>query len=565
MDPQQIMTRVKALASSLSPGQVFSLLAAFVVVVAVVAGGAYWANRPTYALLYSDMDPDAAAGMVTRLKTLKVQYVLDEGGRAIRVPADRVDELRLELASQGLPESGRVGFEIFDRTNFGATEFLEQVNFRRALEGELARTIGTISEVASARVHIAMGKESLFGEPRPAKASVVLKLRGTRDVPNSTVTGISNLVAASVDGLRPDNVVIVDSYGRPLARPSADDNLPGGAAQLERQQRLEHEMGARVVALLEPVLGADHVRVNVALKLNPATVEQTEETYDPSTVVRSKQSSNDSTTTGTPGGGLAGVRGNQPPPAVDPKNPAAAQQAQQAQQAQLAAATATAAGANRSAETVNYEVNRKLVVTQRPPGEIARLSLAVIVDDEQVTAKGSNGKPVVTRKARTPEELQRLQGIVAAAVGLEPDRGDQITVQNVSFEETPVDEPAPLSTLQQVTRYSTQIWDGARLLAIVILGALAMLFFVRPLMKRANAGLLGPGGQGAMAFAGPGQPLRTVADLESEIEAQLDASAQQKLDSRRLPVLARKVSSMSAKEPENVAKLLRSWINEGER
>jgi flagellar M-ring protein FliF len=146
MDPQQIMTRVKALASSLSPGQVASLLAAFVLVVAVVGGGAYWANRPTMGLLYADMDPDAASARVTKLKTLKVQYVLDEGGRAIRVPANRVDELRLELASQGLPESGRVGFEIFDRTNFGATEFLEQVNFRRALEGELARTIGTIAE-----------------------------------------------------------------------------------------------------------------------------------------------------------------------------------------------------------------------------------------------------------------------------------------------------------------------------------------------------------------------------------------------------------------------------------
>jgi flagellar M-ring protein FliF len=574
MDPQQIMSRLKALASSLTPGQVASLLAAFVLVVGIVAGGAYWANRPTYALLYSDMEPDAASGMVTRLKTLKIDYVLDEGGRAIRVPASRVDELRLELASQGgLPESGRVGFEIFDRTNFGATEFLEQVNFRRALEGELARTIGTISEVASARVHIAMGKETLFGDPRPAKASVVLKLRGTRDLSNSTVNGISNLVAASVDGLRADNVVIVDSYGRPLARPSAEDNMPGGAAQLERQQRIEHEMGARVVSLLEPVLGPDHVRVNVAVRLNPTTVEQTEETYDPTTpAVRSKQTSSDSTTSATPGGGLAGVRGNQPPPAPDPKNPTSAQsqqaqavaQAQQTQQAQLASATATASGASRSAETVNYEVNRRLVVTQRPPGEIARLSLAVIVDDEQISKKGSDGTVSVTRKPRSPEELQRLQGIVAAAVGLETDRGDQITVQNVSFEEPAVEEPQPLTRLQQVTQYSTQIWDGARLLAVVILGALAMIFFVRPLMRRAGAGLLGPGQQ-AVALAAPGQPLRTVADLESEIEAQLDASAQQKLDSRRLPVLARKVSTMTAKEPENVAKLLRSWINEGER
>jgi len=233
-------------------------------------------------------------------------------------------------------------------------------------------------------------------------------------------------------------------------------------------------------------------------------------------------------------------------------------------QAQFAAATASTSGASRSAETVNYEVNRKLVVTQRPPGEIARLSLAVIVDDEQVTKKGSGGAPIVTRKARSPEELQRLQGIVAAAVGLEPERGDQITVQNVSFEEPlPVDEPQAVTTFEQVTRYSPQIWEGARLLAVVILGALAMIFFVRPLMRRASG--LGPGGQQAMALAGPGQPLRTVADLESEIEAQIDASAHQKVDARRLPVLARKVSSMSTKEPENVAKLLRSWINEGER
>jgi flagellar M-ring protein FliF len=142
---------------------------------------------------------------------------------------ERVDELRLELTSQGLPASGRVGLELFDRTAFGATEFLEQVNYRRALEGEIARTIGTLSEVSNARVHIAMGKEALFGESRPAKASVVLKLRGQRTLAPSTITGISNLVAASVEGLRPEAVVILDSYGRPLARPAVEDSEQGPA------------------------------------------------------------------------------------------------------------------------------------------------------------------------------------------------------------------------------------------------------------------------------------------------------------------------------------------------
>ena len=194
---------------------------------------------------------------------------------------------------ESLPGSGRVGFEIFDRTQFGATQFLEQVNYRRALEGEIARTIGTISEVSSARVHIAMGKDSLFGEPRPAKASVVLKLRGSRPPSPATIAGIGNLVASSVEGLRPESVVILDSYGRPLARPQEGESDPLGAAHMERQQRLEREMSARVVALLEPVVGPDRVRVNVAIKLDPQSLEETEERWDPNTVVRSRQASAD--------------------------------------------------------------------------------------------------------------------------------------------------------------------------------------------------------------------------------------------------------------------------------
>jgi flagellar M-ring protein FliF len=558
MDPEQIMSRLKALLSSFHPAQLASLIGAFLLVVGIVVGFAWWVNKPTYGLLLADMDPAAAAEVVARLKSLKVPYELDEGGRAIRVPIEKVDELRLEMTAQGMPASGRVGFELFDHTPFGATEFLEQVNYRRALEGEIGRTIATLSEVSSARVHIAMGKDALFSEPRPAKASVVLKLRGQRALTNSAISGIGNLVAASVEGLRPDAVVILDSYGRPLARPAADENIPGGAAQLERQQRMEQEMNARVVALLEPVVGPERVRVNVALKLNQATIEQTVDQFDPSNVVRSRQVSADSTQTVNSGPGLAGSRGNMPAAPPDPKNPTPPPAPQQA----LAGGT----GASRSAETTNYEISRTTVVTQRPPGEIARLSVAVIVDDDLAAKKSDNGQNEVTRKARSPEELQKIQNLVAAAVGLEPDRGDTITVQNISFEEPVVEEAPPLTTFQQVRRYTPQIWEGARLLVIGVIGLLAVLFFVRPMMQR--IGGLGPGRAGqsaAMALAGPGQPVRTVADLENEIEAQLDASAAQKLDSRRLPVLARRASAVTAKEPENVAKLLRSWINEGER
>ena len=557
MDPQQILSRLKALVSSLTSGQLVSLGLAFVAVVGIVAGSAWWVNKPTYALLFSDMDQETAGEMVTKLKNLKVQYQLDEGGRGVRVPANKVDELRLELTAQGLPASGRVGFEIFDRTAFGATEFLEQVNYRRALEGEIARTIATLSEVSSARVHIAMGKDSVFGESRPAKASVVLKLRGQRGLATSTISGISNLVAASVEGLRPDAVVIVDSFGRPLARPGADDNDPGGAAQLDRQQRIEKELASRVVALLEPVVGGERVRVNVAVKLNPQTREETEERWDPNTVVRSKQTTADSASTTSPAQPVAGARGNLPPPAPDPKAPAGTAAPVQPQ---LLAGGGT--GSSRNAETTNYEVSRTTKHMLQPPGEVARMSVAVILDDDQVV-KQEKGKPAqITRKPRTREELQKIQGLVAASVGLETDRGDQLTVENVSFEEAPVEDIQEPGALQ---KYAPQIWEGSRMLVVGVIGLLALFMFVRPLMQRLSIGKVSGASAVAAALPGPGQSVRTVADLEQEIEAQLDAAIPQGAESRRLPVLARRVSTTSAREPENVAKLIRSWMNEAER
>ena len=562
MDPQQIASRLKALMSSLHPAQLASLVAAFVLVVGIVVGSAWWLNTPSYVPLFVDMDNETAREVTTRLKSMKVAYRLDEGGRTVRVPHERADELRLELTSQGMPSSGRVGYEIFDRTSFADTEFQEQVKFRRALEGELARTIGTIAEVDSARVHLTLGKEVLFGEPEPAKASVVLKLRGQRSLPPAAVTGLSNLVAYSVQGLRPESVVILDGSGRPLSRPNVDDETPGSAGQIERQHRLEQEMGARVVALLQPVVGPDRVRVNVAVKLNQATVEQTVDAYDPAVVVRSRQVASDSTSTVAAPLLLAGARGNAPPAPEDPKDPKKPADAAQQKAASQASQPQATTGASRTTETTNYEVGHTTTVTQRPAGDIARLSVAVIVDDDAVVKKGQDGKTQTTRKPRTPEELQAIEALVVAAVGLEPERGAQIKVQNLSFEEPVFEEAAPLTTLQQVTRYTPQIWEGARMLLVGLVGIAALLFFVKPLMQRS----LLPAPQGLVAtIAGPGQPIRTVADLEHEIEAQLDASTAPKLDSRRLPVLARRASAVTAKEPESAAKLLRSWINEGER
>lgn len=547
-----MLAPLKRLTSTLSTGQLATLAVAFVGVVGIVAGSAYWMNSPSYTLLYADLDPESANAVVTRLKSAKISYVLDDGGRAVRVPVERVDELRIEMASQGLPTTGRIGFEIFDRTAFGTTEFLEQVNFRRGLEGELGRTIGTIAEVASARVHIALPKASLFtGDAQQAKASVVLKLRNNKPLAPSTVAGIAGLVAASVESLRPESVVIIDTFGRPLSqRGEADDEATGGQP-IERQQRVERDLSAKVVALLEPVVGSGHVRVNVSARLSGSSQEETEERWDPTTVIRSRQSSTDSNTLAGAGGGVAGARANTPPPVgqTPPAKP-------------IVLPAPLLAG--RSTETTNFEVSKLTRHTIAPRGQLARLSVAVILDDAHPSTKDADGKTQTAAKPREAGEVERIRKLVAAAVGLDTERGDQLTVENISFGEVPVDADLAPSLWQRiappVTDYAPQ---AVRLLGILLMVTLAFSMVLRPMVRSVfpTPAML----EVAVPHGGLPQIVRTVADLEGEIEAELDASTTPpSAQARRLPVLSKRLAKKAEEEPEHMARLVRSWLVEEE-
>ncbi|NOT43744.1 MAG: flagellar M-ring protein FliF, partial [Acidobacteria bacterium] len=318
MDPQLLMARLRTLLGSMTPSQLVTLVMTFILVVAVVGGLSWFLTRPNFALVAVDLDPETASGVVAQLQTLNVPYQLDPGGRNVRVPAERVDELRLALTGSGVLTSGQVGWELFDQTSWSQTEFQEQVRMLRALEGEIGRTITSIGEVKAARVNLVIGKRSFIGESEPSKASVLLSLRG-RDLPASSISGIANLVAASVPGLRPESVVIMDSQGRALLRPEGDGDDPLGPAQFERQQRMERQMETRIVGLLEPLVGTDRVKAIVALKLNPETSEVMTEEYDPdSVVIRSSSESNQQATSPNLPVGLAGSGGNIPP---DPARP----------------------------------------------------------------------------------------------------------------------------------------------------------------------------------------------------------------------------------------------------
>ena len=564
MNPDQLLAHFKRLTSTLSTTQLASLAAVFVAVVGVLVGTAYYINTPTYAVLFSDMDSESASSVVTRLKAAKVEYVLDEGGRTVRVPNGRVDELRLDFSSQGMPSSGRIGFEIFDRTAFGTTEFLEHVNYRRALEGELARTISTISEVSSARVHIAMAKESLFAaDTQQAKASVVLKLKGKKPLAPQTIAGITGLVASSVEDLRPESVVVLDTFGRSLTPRTEDENVDPGL-NLDKQQRLERDLTTKLVALLEPVVGEGRVRANVAARLNANSSEETEETWDPASVLRTRQMSSDvgASTAGALGAvsntpGIAGARANTPPPV-----PAAP----------VTTITPVASGsptpAQRTTESASYEIPHRIVRTISPSGQVARLSVSVLIDDDRNTAAAKDGQPAAPA-ARSAEQMKKIRDVAASAVGFDEERGDQLTVENISFDDNmPAVPEAPKTMVERVTTVvqSDQVQGLGRTLGVILLAVLAFFLFLKPVMNRA---LTAPSGQtialpavaagaGAMTLPGGGG-----AGSHPTI-AQLEQQSEKPREQRRLPVLTRNVSSMAEAEPESVARLVRSWISDHE-
>ncbi len=562
MNPDQLLAHFKRLTSTLSATQLASLAAVFVAVVGILVGSAYYINTPTYAVLFSDMDSESASSVITKLKAAKVDYQLDAGGRTVRVPNSRIDELRLDFSSQGMPSSGRIGFEIFDRTAFGTTEFLEHVNYRRALEGELARTISTISEVASARVHIAMAKDSLFAaDTQQAKASVVLKLRGNRPLAAQTIAGITGLVASSVEDLRPESVVVLDTFGRSLTPRTEDENASPGL-NLDKQQRLERDLTTKLVAMLEPVVGEGRVRVNIAARLNASSSEETEETWDPASVLRTRQTSSDigASPSGSPSGvpnggaGIAGARANTPPPVA-------------AVPATTITSVPSGSPTQRTTESASYEIPHRIVRTISPSGQVARLSVSVLVDDDRTTEAPKDGQAGAPA-ARSAEQMKKIRDLAAGAVGVDEERGDTLTVENISFDDNmPAVPEAPTTMMERVTTVVTsdQLQGLGRTLGVILLAGLAFLLFLKPVMNRAlvpASQMMSlpamPAGVAAMTLPGgtSGAPHPTIAQLEQQTDVPRDQ--------RKLPVLTRNVSSLADAEPESVARLVRSWITDNE-
>jgi len=548
---QAVVERSKAVRASLSTGQLVSLVAVFVGVIGLLIGSTWYLNQTDYKVLFGDLSSEEASSIVEQLKSDNVDYQIQDGGRTILVASGAAPELKLKFAGEGLPSSGRIGFEIFDKISFGATEFIEQVNFRRALEGEVGRTISTLAEVRDARVHITLPKSSLFAtKEQVAKASVMLTLEGNKSLAPPTVAAITNLVSASVEGLTPDMVVIMDSRGRSLARGRANgDEGALAGLDLEKQQKYERDLSNKVVSLLEPIIGVSRVNATVSVKLHAASIEKTEEVFSPETVLRSEQSTTEGSNA-TSAQGVSGARGNMPP-AVGPNGMPVNNDSSSAS----GGTTTSERGLTRSSKVSNYEVSKTQTHTIQPRGEVERISVSVAVDDEHISTTAADGTVTTKRKPRDAASMQKLQKLVVSSLGIDTQRGDQITVENMSFE-APVADPVVKPKWYQTV--SEQGSGAIRGVAVVVTVALVLLLFVRPVIGRVLT-VSSPAEQ--MVMASPQQLPRSIEDIEGEIEAQLDATPVD--GDRRQPVLTRRVSTLAVKEPESAAKLVRGWITEG--
>ncbi len=413
------MDQLKKLFASLSLTQKIGLAAVLVAVAAGIPLFTRWQHEREFKPLFTNMAPEDAAAVVTKLKESGVEHRLTENGTTVLVSSEKVDDARIDLAGAGLPKSGRIGFELFDKTNLGVTDFGEKVNYRRALEGELERSIKAINAIESARVHITFPKDSVFLDSRePAKASVLVKLRTGAVLNPQNVIAISNLIGSAVEGLSPDAVSVVDMNGTLLSkRKRQGDGADSEDALLDYRHQVEKDLTAKVEATLEPLLGEARFRVGVSADCDISTSEQTDETYDPTRSVMSTSQKTEDVSNNTQPGGVPGTPSNLPRSTIKPLGIGAS------------------SGTSRRTESMAFETSRSVRQVKMPRGTIRRISAAVLLDQDLVwQGQGAQRKNVLAPP--TPERIKAIHDIVAGVLGIQTERGDQVVIESLPFEQT---------------------------------------------------------------------------------------------------------------------------------
>ncbi len=530
----QILSQLNAALSNLSLGKKLTLA---ILILGSVAGFVFlftWSGQSEFHPLFANLDSEDASAILSKLKEQKIPYQIASNGTTILIPEQNIHETRMQLASAGLPQGGGIGFEIFDNTKLGMTAFAQNVNFQRALQGELARTINRIAEIESCRVHIVMTEKSLFVEEEaPATASVVLKLRPGKWLNQSQVKGIVHLVSSSVARLSAEKVTVVDSNGKMLA--GGNDTSSFGSLssdQLDYQARVEKGLENRVRTMLESALGENKAIVRLSCSFDFKKQERTEELYLPDNkVVRSEQVSNEITNEpGKTAQGIPGIRSNMP-------------------------GDSTAGQQNKSLDsnstfekkdhTVNYEIGKVISRINDPVGEMTRISIAVLVDGTYKRIEKKRGKVEWEYVPRSTEEMTKFENIVKRAVNFDSSRGDEVDIVNIPFETTklaeeeiPVPEPGWLEVLK---KYQSYVKYGFLSLFLI----LSFLFFVKPLVRWLTEYSF----QDMQMFK---QLPKTVGELESEFDP-----------SAKNLIFRDQATQMIASDKDASVGVMRDWIKNG--
>lgn len=541
-----------------------SLVQRITILIAVLGvGGGIWylvhtRQEGDFRPLFKAMSTEDAASVIQKLKESGVPYRIAENGTTVMVPSEKAAELRLEMAGAGLPKSGRIGFELFDRSNFGITDFNEQVNFRRAIEGELERSVMSIAEVEQARVHVTFPKDSVYLDARqPAKASVLVKMKQGARLPPQTVVAITHMTASAVEGLVPEAVSVLDMRGNLLSRP----HRPGGdpmdlsETNLDYKEKVERDLAGKINSTLEPIFGSNRFRTGVLVDCDFTSGEQSEEILDPNkSVMVTSQRTEDRFDSTAGAGGVPGSASALPRPTSGPStNPG---------------------GTSRRTENISYATSRTMKRVKLAQGEIRRLSVSVLVDyGAKWEGEGKNAKRILSPPA--PEKLKSVRDLVAGIIGFDEQRGDQLVIESLPFEATeneeppqekvkPMQSPQPApADLKTLLKDPKVIGVGVGFLLLVVILAVA----VRKLTKKRPSAAVQVGGAAALqgpessteagvSLAGAAQP---AAQMGQGTQLRLPSGASSRLE-ERLGTLRENVR----KEPELYASVVRGWLNEAE-
>src|SRR6266849_4184342 len=500
------MDQFKQLANSLAPRQWITILIVAASVVAALIGFSHWRRENDFRALYTSLAAEDAGAVVEKLKQSGVEYRLSESGGTVLVASAKVAESRLALAA-GLPKSGRVGFELFDKTNLGATEFAEHINYHRALEGELERSVMCLGEVEQARVHLTFPKESIYTETRqPSKASVLVRLKPGGRISPANVTAISYLVASAVEDLAPEAVSILDMRGNLLnrpRRPSTTDGAEPSEGLLDFRRNIERDLLNKINTTLEPLLGADKFRAGVSVDCDFSSVDQSEEVFDPSRSVMVSSQKTEDLSGGTGASGVPGTASNLPRPTSRPGT-------------QLA-------GVSRRTESIAYQSTRTVRHLRTPQGAIKRMSLSVLVDQAvRWDGAGAQRKRVLVPPAA--ETLKAIRDLVSGIAGFTPERGDQLVVQALPFESTlhpetetgPADLAAPARPATPALPHWLELLRDPKILGVALGGALMVIVGIVFLLLRGRKR-----GAHASAAAALNAPEDATLTIEERMQARL--------------------------------------------